>query len=324
MNTKKVFSYIIILGLMALTFTACFNDDKVDKDDKAPVEDPVAVEDPQDKDEISKEEREKEIMEEFRKVSETYPGPDALIKLIDENIDEISSEGADEMIDTLEMKLEKNDAVYQGMISELDEDNELMSIDGGESEFRRENIDKIKNEKLKKEVAYLYENKYKLINLEGEFYRTIDYSELEKYKPYISEDFKKYIEVKSLESEDRSMADGALLITFDELADRIIKTEDYLEAAPEGKRKEDILRDYEYKLMAYLKGLPNTPIMDYESKKIKEEVMKSYKSVAGKDYEISKIADSYIKTIEEKDMKIDESVLEQADEAIKNALEVYK
>ena len=64
MNTKKVFSYILILLVTVLTFTACANDDKVT------VEEPVEVEDPQDKDEVSKEEREKEIMEELLSLEE--------------------------------------------------------------------------------------------------------------------------------------------------------------------------------------------------------------------------------------------------------------
>lgn len=294
---------------MALAFTGCSDDAKDKEPDKNDLGKPVDFN-----------EKDEDIIEEFRIIKKTSPAPDLLIDFIDENIGKVSTEEADEMIDSLEALLEKNTHVYGGKISELDKDNELLKIDGDKKEFQRKNIKKIEDEKLKVEIEYLYSNMYKLINSEGEFYRTIDYSKLKVYSPYLSENLKKYIEVRSLESDNRFMIDGELTIGFEELADRIFKTEDYLKVASKYKRKEDMLKEYEYKISAYLKGLPNSPIMDYESKEINKEVLESYKKTMDKEYEISHIVKDYIEFIRDRGNIIDEVVLEKADELIVKAL----
>lgn len=307
---KKIFiPYIILIVIMALAFTGCSDDAKDKEPDKNDLGKPVDFN-----------EKDEDIIEEFRIIKKTSPAPDLLIDFIDENIGKVSTEEADEMIDSLEALLEKNTHVYGGKISELDKDNELLKIDGDKKEFQRKNIKKIEDEKLKVEIEYLYSNMYKLINSEGEFYRTIDYSKLKVYSPYLSENLKKYIEVRSLESDNRFMIDGELTIGFEELADRIFKTEDYLKVASKYKRKEDMLKEYEYKISAYLKGLPNSPIMDYESKEINKEVLESYKKTMDKEYEISHIVKDYIEFIRDRGNIIDEVVLEKADELIVKAL----
>ena len=309
MKKRRFISYIIFAVIMALAFTGCSDDAKDKEVDKNDLGKPVDFN-----------EKDEDIIEEFRIIKKTSPAPDLLIDFIDENIGKVSTEEADEMIDSLEALLEKNTHVYGGKISELDKDNELLKIDGDKKEFQRKNIEKIEDEKLKVEVDYLYSNMYKLINSEGEFYRTIDYSKLKVYDPYLSEKLKKYIDIRSLESDNRSMIDGELTIAFEELADRIFKTEDYLKVASKDKRKEDMLKEYEYKISAYLKGLPNSPIMDYESKEINKEVLESYKKTMDKEYEISHIVKDYVEFIRDRDNIIDEVVLEKADELIVKAL----
>ncbi len=307
---KRIFiPYIIWIVIIALAFTGCSDDDKDKESDKNDLGKPVPSK-----------EKDEDIIEEFRIIKKTSPAPDLLIEFIDENIDEVSTEKADEMIDSLEALLEKNTHVYRGKISELDEDNELLKIDGDKKEFQRKNIEKIENEKLKVEVDYLYSNMYKLINLEGEFYRTIDYSKLKVYNRHLSENLKKYIDIRSLESDDRSMIDGELTISFDELVDRIFKTEEYLKIASKDKRKEEMLKEYEYKISAYLKGLPNTPIMNYENKEINKEVLESYEETMNKEYKISHIVKDYVEFIRENDNIIDEVVLKKADELIVKAI----
>ena len=81
-----------------------------------------------------------------------------------------------------------------------------------------------------------------------------------------------------------------------------------------------MLKEYEYKISAYLKGLPNSPIMDYESKEINKEVLESYKKTMDKEYEISHIVKDYVEFIRDRDNIIDEVVLEKADELIVKAL----
>lgn len=257
-----------------------------------------------------------EVIEEFRKISKDTTAPDILIQFVDEHISEVSTQHADEMIDMLRSTLETNKQFYEERLVELDFDNELLSIDGSEAIFTEASISKIENVELKKEVEYLYSNYYQLINLEGAFYPVVNYSKLKKYEEYLSEEFKRYLEIKSLELENRSMVDGELTISFEELAERIYKAEEYLKVAIPGERKDDILEEYFYKINAYLKGLPSTPIREDETSKIKETVLKSYQNTVNKDYMISIITKDYLEILDNNDYLVDDSTLEQADALI--------
>lgn len=318
---NRIFSpYILLLLIIIfiLGFSGCSSSLKEDDPGKVPVEDPVETEDSEDR------AKDEEIMEELKLIEKNSPTPDILIKFIDEYIDKVSTENADKIIDALLSSLEANKKTYEDRIFELDKNNELMAVGGLEEEFKERNIDEIENEKLRIEVDYLYSNIYKLINLEGAFYPIIDYNDLKDYDPFISEELKTYIDIKALESNDKSMADAGLTISFDELAERLFQAEDYLKAPWEGQRRDDILEDYKYKIEAYLKGLPNTPIMDYESKKINNEVLESYKDTASKEYEISTRVKEYLQIIETNENIIDEEVLQEADELIMKTLETFE
>ena len=67
------------------------------------------------------------------------------------------------------------------------------------------------------------------------------------------------------------------------MAERLIKTENYILKYPNSIKYEEILRLYGVYLKLYLEGSSNTPIYDYETKEIKEEVLSSYKKVRNMD-----------------------------------------
>lgn len=260
--------------------------------------------------------KDQEIMDNYRAVSMDMPEPNVLIQLIDENIAEVSTKNADEMVETLRNSLEINRQHYGEDISELDTGNELLAIDGLETMFNESSISEIKNEELTKRVQYLYDNFYQLINLEGEFYPVVDYSKLKNYEKYLGEEFQLYLEIKSLELNERSMTDGELVISFNELAERIYKEEDYFNIAEPSERMDDILRDYDYKVNAYLKGLPNTPIMEDATNKIKENVLTSYQESAAKNYVISTATNNYLDILEGNEYVVNEAILQEADALI--------
>lgn len=313
---KKKSLFLIVFSLSLLLLGGCFS--KKNSTDKPAEETEEQVEPVDDTKESV------DIIEEFRALAQEDPTPDKMIQFIDEKIEKVSTEEADEMIDTLRYSLETNRPLYEEKLFELDTMNELIEIDGSEPTFQETSIDEINNTELKTEVSYLYNNFYQLINLEGQFYPMVNYSQLKDYEDYLSEEMKSYLEIKSIESDERAMADGGLVISFEELAARIFKSEDYLALATAGERKDDILEDYEYKINAYLKGLPNTPIMDYETKKINPTVWESYKNTADIDYEISTAVNEYIKIIQSNNNQVDDELLQKADGLIMEVLAVFE
>lgn len=341
MNARKLLTYIVLILIMALTVTAC-SGDKEEVVDKTPVENPKdedsnedleESEKPKEEDEEEKDEEEKdeeensrddgEILKEFKIIAEKLPTPDVLIKFIDENIEKVSKEDADQMVAGLETSLEDNKQTYADRIFELDKDDELINIDGDQVDFNPSNIENIKDEKLRVEVQYVYENMYKLTNLEGAFYPIVDYKDLQKYDEYLSQEGKDYMSIRNIDSQERPMSDGSLNISFDELLSRIFQAEEFLTDYPDAIKKAEMLEEYDYKINAYLVGLPNTPIMNFETKKIKDEVLASYKSAAQKDKHFSKVVEEHLNNIEENENIIDDEIIRKAYELVKKALEKF-
>lgn len=322
MKIKIIIPMILIFLALSLILVAC-------KEDNSPETVDIAIPDEKLEDNIIEDENhqdeDKNLMEDFKDMVENSPSPDGLIKFIDENIDKVTAIDADIMIEALERNLQGHREEYENRIFELDKDNELMEISGDKPEFERSKIDIIQNKELKDEVQLLYSNMYKLQNLEGNFYPVIDYAKLKTYKDHITEEWKDYLAIQSLDSEERPMSDGALNISFDELADRILKTEGYLNQYIDSQRQSEMLENYEYKINAYLKGLPSTSIMDVVTGEIKEEVLSSYQKTSNmENYMTSHMVYEYLEAIKANEYIIDENIFKKADGLIEEALRLLR
>lgn len=278
---------------------------------------------------------EEKIMGDFKNIVESDNEPFTLVKYVDENIDKVSTEYAVEMIRNLEEVQEKYIERYTGQLFMEENQMELLSlsevnrsaIDGTEVNiedllfFDNSKVEEIKNGNLKELVDRIIQGKFKLINMEGAFYPIIDYEALKIYNDYIAEDMKEYIDLKSMESNMPTILDAAIMISYDELAERLIKTENYISKYPDNMRYEEILRIYGLYLKFYLEGSSNTPIYDYETKEIKVEIFSSYNKVKDMDETVtSKVISKYIDIIEENQKIIDENVLSKVTELYNEAI----
>lgn len=309
---KKLYIPLIVLTLvLGLLLSGCNKKEEVDP----PVVTPP-IENPND-DVV-----EETVLEEFAEVLDKED-TDKIISFIDSNLDKLSELEGDIVIDGLERKLQNNIEATTDKIMELDKDNELLAIDGEKASFLEESISKIKNEELKTEVQKAYNNMYKLVNLEGQFYPIIDYSKLEKYNEYLTDEWIDYLAIMAMDSDDLLLVDGALRISFDELANRLFVTENYLNSYVEGQRQKEMLELYENKINVYLKGAPNTPIADRDTNIIAAEVLASYGETANvENYMTSHIIFKYLEFIKENKNVIDDHVLDEADRLIEEVMEV--
>ena len=82
----------------------------------------------------------------------------------------------------------------------------------------------------------IFDSGYKLINLEGSWYPIIDYARVNAYIDYLSDDYKAYVLLRTLESNKTYAKDAALKITWDELAQRVLTVEDFLIKYPASSR----------------------------------------------------------------------------------------
>lgn len=312
---KRYIPLLVLTLVLALALSGC--------NKKGEVDPPVVTPPIENPNNDVGEEDEETLIKKFADMLDKENEPDKIISFIDSNLDKLSELEGDIIIDGLERKLEKNIKPTIDRIIELDKDNELLEIEGLNFLFLESKIKQIKNEELKAEVQKVYDNMYKLVNIEGQFYPIIDYAKLQNYNDYLTDEWIDYLAIMAEDSENPPLSDGVLRIKFDELAKRLFITENYLNSYVEGQRQKEILAAYENKVNVYLKGVPNTPIADRDTNIIKAEVLSSYEKTANvENYMTSHIVFKYLEFIKENENIIDEHVLDEADRLIEEIMEV--
>ena len=313
MKKSIVIPIIFIILVLSVTLSGC----KKKTDIKEPVKDPIKSTEDGENVVVDKE----KIMKEFDRMIKNRSEQDEIVEFIDKNIEKLSQIEGDLMVTNLEGALNATLSSATDKLFELDIDGELMKIAGTERFFPEDKLKDIQNEKLREEVTRLFKSKLKLINLEGQYYPIIDYEKIKQYNNYISDEIKEYIAIKAMDSNGPVVADGGLTISYDELAGRIIKTEEYISKYSGGQRYEVMLGLYRDRLNMYLNGLPNTPIANYETKKIYQDVFESYKKTSNvKDSITAFVVTKYINIIEENKLIINDNVKDKVLSLVNEAL----
>lgn len=122
---------------------------------------------------------------------------------------------------------------------------------------------------------------YKLEMVEGSIYPIVDYSYQKRYINFLSNQMKTFVELQAVESDKASAMDGGLMISWDELAERALLAEAFITEYKDSPERETVLNQYVNRyLTMYINGLINTPIHDFETFKLHDEVKASYKKTA--------------------------------------------
>lgn len=313
---KRLLIPIFILTLVSVVlFNGCKKDPPEVDPEPTPPPNHGEVEEVED-------DKKAKIMEDFdKKVEENDPL--RIKEYIDENIGKLSQLEGNEMMDAYEKSLVDNLDAARDRLIDVDKDKELIEIASDKFFFPVDKVREIKNEDLKKEVTTLLDSNYKLINLEGNFYPIVDYEALQDYNNNVTDEWKEYLAVQAMDSKNLPFADGALRISFDDLSNRIIKTENYLNKYMDSDRQEEMKDSYHNKITIYLKGVDNTPIADRDTKEIFDEVLDSYRSTSYQEgYITANILYRYVEAIETNNNIIDEKILQLADNLISEAVEI--
>ena len=100
------------------------------------------------------------------------------------------------------------------------------------------------------------------------------------FKDYVTDDYKEYLKIWAKDNEELYQADAGLMISFEELGERIITWENFLNKFPNSTLKQrvnDLLNSYRED---YILGMDNTPTIDggYDNVPITiyEEAKKEY------------------------------------------------
>lgn len=316
MNKKNLLVLFLSIA-MVFGISACQKDEQ-------PVEEPTPpiVEEPVE--EVEEDEKQ-EILDQYQDLVDKEKPVEELTEFINENLPKVGQLEGNTMLDSLESALKRELEELRIELEELDTDFELVNIIDFDGYLKEDKIDEIKNEDLKEKVQEAYNNNYRILSREGTIQPAIDYSKLLDFGDKVSLEWQEYLEIQSEELENPAYADGALLITFDELGERILKIENYLNRYINGPRQEVLLEDYEMHLTNYYKGLPSTPIAEYDTNLIFENVFKSYQNTAANQgYVTSSMIQEYLNAIRDNGMIIDESIMQLADQYIEESVRVLR
>lgn len=194
-----------------------------------------------------------------------------IINYLDQHIAKVNREQADSMLLGLEAFYQVDLAkIQQHFFNQNLQDQLRADYDWKTSTLRT------KDSQLQKLNAAMLAGKYKLTVQEGDFFPIVDYRALKKYSPYLSDEVKDYFALKALESDKRWLNDNAIVIPLDELAARVIAAETYLTKYPQAKMKKAATEIYLEYLHAYLYGRNNTPAFDFDTFRLRKEVLASF------------------------------------------------
>lgn len=173
-------------------------------------------------------------------------------------------------------------------------------------------LQNIKEDSIKNLLLEAFSNGYKLSVSEGMYYFEIDYDKILKdFGRYSSDKVAGYLEIMAAESNKHFASDAALIISLDELANRIIKAEKYIESYPDFNQIQHVKQLHNYYLKAYLIGLNNTPLFDYETGKAKDTFLKSYENTIAEQSgtKLAGIMDEYLVLLKKSDYNRSEEIM---------------
>ncbi|MCY6483027.1 hypothetical protein OW763_01500 [Clostridium aestuarii] len=265
---------------------------------------------------LKSKEEQKEILNNFDKLTKENSNEQDIINYVDHNIEGLSKENASILM--LGLETFKN-----GHLTQVYDNWAKNNIDEKiRKEFQYDfTIDKIKDIKDKELKQYLesFVNKgYSILMTEGMYSPMQDYKFFNKYSKYLTDDIKNYIDILSTEYDSPAILDANLNISWDELYKRAENCELFLNTYKDSKARVTIDNLYNSYISAYLLGITYDP----QSNKLFDEVKESYLKAAesNSDTKISNIVKEYLKILEKNNYKI----TEESNKFIENAINDLK
>jgi len=147
------------------------------------------------------------------------------------------------------------------------------------------------------------ETGYRIVSSEGVFYPIINYNYYEKYKSSLTDDMRSYIEIMVMESNNPPAEDGGLVIGWDELIKRALTQEAFINSYPESLKIDGIKELHKRYVRFALFGLDNTPLFDFETKTLDEEIKEIYKEAINinEDSKFIDTLEEYLNLLEKND-----------------------
>jgi len=218
-----------------------------------------------------------------------------IFAFIDENIEFVDIEFADEMIDFAIQFSESELYPFGDKYANTQIQEKLWNDFNGSTDLNI--LKNAEDEEIARLARETLDRKYKLDSTEGYISPIIDYEAYKSYGAYIADKMNAFIDIMALESESPSLKDAAVIIPLDEFVERILMLYDFEEKYPGFVRIYYIVNMLNGKLWVYMGGIDNTPVFKFSSSNIIQERLDDFREKAEK-YKGTRFADKLSEYLE--------------------------
>jgi len=267
-----------------------------------------------------------EIINGFNMLLEENTTPDVLMQYIDASLEATVPATMTLMLEELEHIQRYYTDLAMEYLFEGDGQQKLSEAFTGEDEFIIENIDKISDINLRNDILKMFEGGFRFIDQEGNYYPIIDYDFLKKYSGYIDSEYNDYLNIMATESNHPYARDAGLTLSWEELADRMIKSEKFLtEYTAETPRKVEVGWLFSGYFNVYISGMDNTPTRDRQTNAVLDEVIQSYRDTIEKnpESEAARVLAEYLDELENNDFVLSDDIFNSLVGYLNALIKVY-
>jgi hypothetical protein len=258
-------------------------------------------------------------MEQYQSLLENNASLIEIANFMDGNVSLVSSDNAVAMVDEFEKRQKEFLPELEKKFSEnVDIQNKMAET--FLQDFDISKIYSIEDEKIQELLKETKDSGYKVETAEGMFFPVINYEAYKKFRDFVSNDFRDYIDLMAIESNNTPAKDAALIISWEEILKRALNQEKFIAQYPDSKRIDNVKGLYKKYLTFTLFGLNNTPLFSYDSNEIDSEAKQAYMEVLKTNADNSNylaILSDYMSLLEENNYKLTDEIIKYRDEVIK-------
>ncbi|PAF31746.1 hypothetical protein [Paenibacillus sp. 7516] len=140
-------------------------------------------------------------------------------------------------------------------------------------------MERTKDSELRALLKEARDSGYRLVMLEGSLYPIMNYMAFQKYNSHVKPDIKQYINIMAVETGNLVAEDAALKIGYQEILNRALNQERFLQDYPKSNRVKQVRHLLNNYTLYTFYGLNNTPLFDYETNTMVANAQKGYKAV---------------------------------------------
>lgn len=227
------------------------------------------------KTEVLTSDKQKSILDNFDNLINKNASTAEVNKFAEDNISKVSKEDASILLYKLEEYQKKNLSKFEEQFTN-GVDIQISMNKVYKSDFDINKIDYIQDKKLKDLLIEMRNSGYKIETAEGMYFPVLNYEIYKNYSSYVTEDLKDYIEIMAAEFNKVPVKDGAIMITWNELLQRALNQEQFIDKYKNSVKINDIKKLYNRYTAFILYGTNNTQLFSYDTKVLSSEAKNSY------------------------------------------------